>query len=72
MNTLTATRAGKQINIITPVAKELGGIGYVYLAAREKTLNDPERRAAIKKYVKASSRAPAMRSRTRTTPPRHW
>ena len=52
VNTLTATRAGKQINIITPVAKELGGIGYVYLAAREKTLNDPERRAALKKYVK--------------------
>ena len=52
VNTLTATRAGDQINIVTPVAKELGGIGYVYLAAREETLNDPERRAALKKYVK--------------------
>ncbi|MDA0260833.1 MAG: ABC transporter substrate-binding protein [Proteobacteria bacterium] len=52
VNTLTATRAGKQINIVTPVAKELGGIGYVYLAARQSTLNDPERRAALKKYVK--------------------
>ena len=52
VNTLTATRAGDQVNIVTPVAKELGGIGYVYLAAREDTLNDPERRAALKKYVK--------------------
>jgi NitT/TauT family transport system substrate-binding protein len=52
VNTLTATRAGDQINIVTPVAKELGGIGYVYLVAREKTLDDPERRAALKKYVK--------------------
>ena len=52
VNTLTATRAGKQINIVTPVAKELGGIGYVYLAARQETLANPERRAALKKYVK--------------------
>ena len=52
VNTLTATRAGKQINIVTPVAKELGGIGYVYLVARQETLANPERRAALKKYVK--------------------
>jgi len=52
VNTLTATRAGDQVNIVTPVAKELGGIGYVYLVARQETLDNPERRAALKKYVK--------------------
>lgn len=54
VNTLTATRAGDQINVVTPVAKELGGIGYVYLVARQDTLASNERREALKKFVKCS------------------
>jgi NitT/TauT family transport system substrate-binding protein len=54
VNTLTASQAGDQINVVTPVATELGGIGYVYLVAREETLKDPERREALKKFVKGS------------------
>jgi len=54
VNTLTASKAGEQINWITPVAKELGGLGYVYLAVAGKDLDDPAKREAFGKFMKGS------------------
>jgi ABC-type nitrate/sulfonate/bicarbonate transport system substrate-binding protein len=54
VNTLTATRAGNQVNVVTPIAKELGEIGYVYLVVNEKDLSNPARRAVLSKFMKAS------------------
>ncbi|MSP51416.1 MAG: ABC transporter substrate-binding protein [Alphaproteobacteria bacterium] len=54
VSTLIATRAGDQVNWLAPIAKELGGMGYVYLVAREESINNPERRGALKKLMKGS------------------
>ena len=54
VNTLHATMAAEQINWITPVAKQLGGLGYVYLAVRGDDLKDPAKREAFAKFMKGS------------------
>ncbi len=54
VNTLTASRASDQINWITPVAKELGALGYVYLAVKGEDLKDPVKREAFTKFMKGS------------------
>jgi NitT/TauT family transport system substrate-binding protein len=55
VNTLTAQRAGDQVNIVAPVAKELGGMGYVYLVATEETLKNPAKHAALVKFMTGST-----------------
>ena len=54
VNTLTATRASDHINLITPVTKELGKLGYNYLVIKGKDLDDPVKREALSKFMKAS------------------
>lgn len=55
VNTLTAKRAVDQVNIVAPVATELGGMGYVYIVATEATLQDPAKHAALVKLLKHST-----------------
>lgn len=54
VSTLFAERAKDQINWIASIPKELGGMGYGYLVAREDTLANPEKRAALKKMMVAT------------------
>jgi len=54
VNTLTASKASDQINWLTPVAKELGSLGYVYLAVLGENLKDPVKREALTKFMKGS------------------
>ena len=54
VNTLTATKAGDHINLITPVTKELGKLGYNYLVIKGKDLDDPAKREALSKFMKGS------------------
>ena len=54
VNTLHATMAADQVNWITPVAKELGGLGYTYVAVNSKDLSDPAKREAFTKLLKGS------------------
>jgi NitT/TauT family transport system substrate-binding protein len=56
VSTLFAERAKDQVHWITNISKELGGLGYGYLVAREETLNNPERRKALTKLMTASTR----------------
>ncbi len=54
VNTLTAVRAGNQVNVITATHKELGNIAYVYLVVTEKDLANPAKRQAFTAFMRGS------------------